>query len=198
MKLTRHLPLLILLLGCGPARGTISSTQGPTIQAPDRPTVLRVMPRSEGGPVEVGGIAPDDTTLKLRRGESRVVILRHGPPDRAEFLELQLPASVFADAPRAEIELSIRTVPGVFGAELTADAPWGPGATIAFKYAVHFYPPAESVRRYRTLTEIDRRLVIGRREPNGDVALYYSTRPAPDVLQAMIPGGGVYVMVVGK
>jgi hypothetical protein len=168
------------------------------MQAPDRPTVTRVMPRSEGGPVEVGRIAPEDTILKLRRGESRVVILRHGPPDRAEFLELHLPASVFADATREEIALAIRTIPGVYGAELTADVPWGPGATIAFKYAVHFYPPAESIRRYRTLTEIERRLVIARRESNGDLALYYSTRPAPDVVRAMIPGAGTYVMVVGK
>jgi hypothetical protein len=198
VKLTRHLPLLILLLGCGPKRGTIRPTDGPTTQVPDRPTVLRVMPRSEGGPVEVGGIAPDDTTLRLRRGESRVVVLRHGPPDRAEFLELQLPATVFADATREQIQLTIRTVPGVYGAEVSADVPWGPGATIAFKYAVHFYPPAEAVRKYRTLTEIDRRLVIGRREQNGDHALYYTTRPAPDVVRAMIPGEGTYVMVVGK
>jgi hypothetical protein len=198
VKLTRHLPLLILVLGCGPRSGTIRPTDGPAAQVPDRPTLTRVMPRSEGGPVEVGGIAPDDSTLKLRRGESRVVILRHGPPDRAEFLELELPATVFADATREEIELTIRTVPGVYGAELIADVPWGPGATLAFKYAVHFYPPAESLRRYRTLTEIDRRLVIARREQNGDLALYYSTRPAPDVVRAMIPGPGTYVMVVGK
>lgn len=167
-------------------------------QVPTAPVVVRTAPRGETAPVEVGGIAPSDTVVTVRKGESRVVILRHGPPDRAEFVELTLPATVFAGASKDTIRVTIKPRPGVYGVELSADADWGPGAQIAFKYAVHFYPPADAVRRYRTLTEIDRRLTVARRGPNGDLTLYLSSRPAPDVLRAFIPGEGTWVMVVGK
>jgi hypothetical protein len=148
--------------------------------------------------VEVGGIAPNDTVVTVQRGVPRVVVLRHGPPDRAEFLELTLPATVFAQAARDTVHLTIGTVPGVYGATLSADAEWGPGTAIAFKYAIHFYPPADAMQRYHTLSEVERRLTVARRESNGDLTLYLSTRPSPDVVSALIPGPGTYEMVVGK
>ncbi|HWA40110.1 MAG TPA: hypothetical protein VG712_00770 [Gemmatimonadales bacterium] len=201
MKLTRPLPCLtalLLITGCGSAAPAAAPSPDGTAQVPAGPVVVRTAPRGETAPVEVGGIAPNDTVVLVRRGESRVVILRHGPPDRAEFIELTLPATVFARAPRDTVRVTIKARPGVYGVDLSADADWGPGAQIAFKYAVHFYPPADAVRRYRTLTEIDRRLTVARREQNGDLTLYLSSRPAPDVLRAMIPGEGTWVMVVGK
>lgn len=201
MKLTRpfhHLTALLLISGCGSPAPVAAPSPDGTVQVPTGPVVVRTAPRGETAPVEVGGIAPNDTVVVLRRGEPRVVILRHGPPDRAEFVELTLPATVFARAPRDTVQLTIKARPGVYGVDLSADADWGPGTQIAFKYAVHFYPPADAVRRYRTLTEIDRRLTVARRERNGDLTLYLSTRPSPDVLRAYIPGEGTYVMVVGK
>lgn len=201
MKLTRPLPSLVALLllaGCGGPAPVATPNPDGSAQVPTVPVVVRSAPRGETAPVEVGGIAPNDTVVLVRRGESRVVILRHGPPDRAEFVELKLPATVFARAPRDTVRVTIKARPGVYGVELSADADWGPGTEIAFKYAVHFYPPADAVRRYRTLTEIDRRLTVARRERNGDLTLYLSTRPSPDVLRAFIPGEGTWVMVVGK
>ena len=201
MKLTRpldHLITLALLAGCGSAAPVAAPNPDGSVQVPTGPVVVRTAPRGETTPVEAGGIAPNDTVVTVRRGESRVVILRHGPPDRAEFVELTLPATVFARAPRDTVRVTIKARPGVYGIELSADAEWGPGTQLAFKYAVHFYPPADAVRRYRTLTEIDRRLTVARREPNGALTLYLSTRPAPDVLRALIPGEGTWVMVVGK
>ena len=190
--------LLLTLTGCGSGTPVLAPGPDGTVQAPTGPVLVRVAPRGETDPVEVGGIAPNDTVVLVRRGEARVVILRHGPPDRAEFMELILPPSVFARAAKDTIRVTIQPRPGVYGAVLSADADWGPGAEIAFKYAVHFYPPAEAVRKYRTLTEIDRRLTVARRERNGDLTIYLSTRPAPDVLRAFIPGEGTWVMVVGK
>lgn len=187
---------LLLVAGCGgtiATPGTVGSATPPTT-----PVVTRVAPRGETGPVEVGGIAPNDTVVAVRRGVDRVVVLRHGPPDRADFLELTLPATVFAQGGKDTVHVTIRTVPGVYGATLSADADWGPGATIAFKYAIHFYPPADALRRYGTLTEVDRRLSVARRETNGDLTLYLSSRPSPDVIRALIPGPGTYVMVIGK
>lgn len=189
--------LLVAVAGCGGTAATPTTDPGPG-QAPAGPVAIRVAPRGETAPVEVGGIAPDDTSLTLRRGEDRVVILRHGLPDRAEFLELDLPAAVFARAPTDSVHLSIRTRPGVYGANLSADADWGPGAALSFKYAIHFFPPADALARYHTLTEVDKRLTVARRESNGDLTIYFSTKPSPDVVRALIPGPGTYVMVVGK
>ncbi|HVX89764.1 MAG TPA: hypothetical protein VG940_12600 [Gemmatimonadales bacterium] len=201
MKLTRplqRLTALLLLAGCGSPTPVVAPNPDGSAQVPAGPVVVRTAPRGETAPVEVGGIAPNDTVVLVRRGESRVVILRHGPPDRAEFVELTLPATVFARAARDTVQVTIKPRPGVYGVDLSADAEWGPGTQLAFKYAVHFYPPADAVRRYRTLTEIDRRLTVARRERNGDLTLYLSTRPSPDVLRALIPGEGTWVMVVGK
>lgn len=188
---------VLALAGCG-GGAAVDPVTDPAAQLPTGPVALRVAPRGETSPVEVGGIAPDDTSFALKRGEDRVVILRHGLPDRAEFLEIDLPASVFQKAPTDSVHLAIRTRPGVYGADLSADADWGPGAALSFKYAIHFYPPADALTRYHTLTEVDKRLTVARRESNGDLTLYLSTRPAPDVVRALIPGPGTYVMVVGK
>lgn len=200
MKLIQPLVGVILVSAvAGCAGGPSSAAPGSNAPAaPTGPVAARVAPRGETGPVEVGGIAPNDTIVALRRGADRVVILRHGPPDRADFLELELPASVFAKAPNEIVHVTITTRPGVYGAELSADADWGPGTALSFKYAIHFYPPADALQRYHTLTEVERRLTVARREPNGDLTLYLSTRPAPDVVRALIPGPGTYVMVVGK
>ena len=189
--------LAALLRGCAGAPSSAPATPG-TAAAPTGPVVTGTAPRGETGPVEVGGIAPNDTVVTVERGVPRVVVMRHGPPDRADFLVLMLPASVFAQASRDTVRVTIRTVPGVYGADLSADADWGAGASLAFEYAVHFFLPADALRRYHTLAEVERRLTVARKAPNGDLTFYYSARPNPDVLRAMIPGPGTYLMVVAR
>lgn len=200
MKLIRRLlpgtSFLLLLSACGGGSG--AATLDPALQHPTGPVELRRVGRDEADKVEVGGIAPDDTVLRLRKGVARTLVLRHGPPDRAEFLELILPATVFAGASRDTVQVTVTTRPGIYGVDLSADADWGPGAELAFKYAVHFYPPSGTLRRYGTLTEVAKHLTIARRERNGDLTLFYSTTPAPDVSRAFIPGAGSYEMVVTK
>jgi acetamidase/formamidase len=190
--------LALLLAGCSASPLPVVTTAGTPAQVPSGPVALRVAPKGETAPVEVGGITPNDTVIVVHRGVGRVVILRHGPPDRTDFAELTLPPTVFAAAPAESVLVTIRIRPGVYGVELSADAPWGPGVELAFKYAIHFYPPADALRRYATLTEVDRRLTLARRERNGDLTIYLSTHLAPDVVSAFIPGDGTYVMVVGK
>jgi acetamidase/formamidase len=199
MRPTRSaIALTLLLSACRAAPLPVVTTAGAPVQVPTGPVALRVAPKGETAPVEVGGIPPNDTVVVVRRGFGRTVILRHGPPDRTDFAELTLPATVFATAPAESVLVTIRMRPGVYGIELSADAPWGPGTELAFKYAIHFYPPADALRRFGTLTEVDRRLTLARRERNGDLTIYLSSHPAPDVVKAFIPGEGTYVMVVGK
>ena len=189
---------LLLVAACRAAAVPGVSTPGAPAPGPAGPVAVRMAPKGETAPVEVGGVTPNDTVIVVRRGVGRVVILRHGPPDRTDFAELTLPATVFAKATNDSILVTIKTRPGVYGLELSADADWGPGTALAFKYAIHFYPPADALQRYATLTEVDRRLTMARRERNGDLTIYLTSHPAPDVIRAFIPGGGTYVMVVGK
>jgi hypothetical protein len=208
VKLIRHslpgtslllIPSLMLgasLVACGGGAGSAATDLVP--QEPTGPVEVRRVPRDQVDLVEVGGIAPNDTVLRVLKGVARTLLLRHGPPDHAEFLELNLPATVFAEAGKDTILVTVTTRPGVYGVDLSADADWGPGTRLAFKYAVHFFPPSGSVRRYGTLTEVAKRLTIARRERNGDLTILYSTAPAPDVARAFVPGAGSYEMVVTK
>ena len=190
--------LVLFLTACRAAARPVDTTPGAPVQVPSGPVAVRVAPKGETAPVEVGGVTPNDTVIVVRRGVGRVVILRHGPPDRTDFAELTVPATVFAKATNDSIVVTIRIRPGVYGLELSADADWGPGTALAFKYAIHLYPPADALQHYATLTEVDRRLTMARREHNGDLTIYLTSHPAPDVIRALIPGDGTYVMVVGK
>ncbi len=190
--------LVLFITACRAAARPVDTTPGAPVQVPGGPVAVRVAPKGETAPVEVGGVTPNDTVIVVRRGVGRVVILRHGPPDRTDFAELTVPATVFAKATNDSIVVTIRIRPGVYGLELSADADWGPGTALAFKYAIHLYPPADALQRYATLTEVDRRLTMARREHNGDLTIYLTSHPAPDVIRALIPGDGTYVMVVGK
>ncbi len=190
--------LVLLVTACRPAALPVVTTPDAPVQVPAGPVAVGVAPKGTTAPVEVGGVTPNDTVVVVRRGAARVVILRHGPPDRTDFAEITLPATVFAKAPNDSILVTVRIRPGVYGVELSADADWGPGTELAFKYPIHFYPPADALRRYATLTEVDRRLTMARRERNGDLTIYLTSHPAPDVIRAFIPGEGTYVMVVGR
>jgi hypothetical protein len=192
---TRVLPLCLLGACHGGGR---TADAARAVAVANGPVLVRTVPPAEAALLEAGGIPPGDTSLVVTRGRARTLILRHGPPDRAEFLELTLPATVFQDAPAETVHVTARPLPGVYGVTLEADAPWGKGAELAFKYAVHFNTPPDALARYRTLTEVERRLVIARRGEGGDAAIYYSTHPFPDVVLAKIPGPGTYQMLVGK
>jgi len=187
---------LLLVAACG--GGASTAATDPALQHPTAPVELRRVARDQVDIVEVGGIAPNDTILRVLKGVARTLVLRHGPPDHAEFLELILPATVFAGAGKDTILVTVTTRPGIYGVELSADADWGPGTEVAFKYAVHFYAPSGALRRYGTLTEVAKHLTIARRERNGDLTIFYSTAPAPDVSRAFVPGAGSYEMVITK
>jgi hypothetical protein len=190
------LALAACVAACGGGASTTATAL--ELQQSTVPVELRKVSRDQVDMVEVGGIAPNDTVLRVLKGVARTLVLRHGPPDHAEFLELTLPATVFAGAGRDTILVTVTTRPGIYGVDLSADADWGPGTVLAFKYAVHFYPPSGALRRYGTLTEVAKRLTIARRERNGDLTIFYSSAPSPDVSRAFIPGAGSYEMVVTK
>ncbi len=174
-------------MGCG-------GTPAPSATTPVA-TVRRLVEWDSVVVLEAWGAAADDTTLMVATDQPRVIILRHGPPDNTVFAELSLPANAF-DSPEGvadSVRVSLRPRPGIYGVDITSDAPIKSGAVLVFKYAYHFSRPA-GAERYQTDVELEEALFIGRLQENGMVAVLQSTRPASDNLQAIVPAGGTYVV----
>ncbi len=145
--------------------------------------------------LEVAGVPPNDTTLQVARGARRVIVLRHGPPDNLIFAEVTVPPEAFDSAPPASdsVRLSIRPRPGVYGVDVESAAPMS-GATVTFKYSVHFSAPAEARRQYGSDAAFEAVLAVGQLLPDGGIRFLISTRPAADNLRAALPAPGGYVV----
>ena len=144
--------------------------------------------------LEAWGSLPQDTSLMVPVDERRIVILRHGAPDNTVFAEILFPPGTF-DAPDADsVRVTLVPRPGIYGLDVSADAPIGPGAELVFKYPLHFASPAGALERYGTDAAFERALFIGRLLDDGRVAVLPPTRPASDNLHAVLPTGGTYVV----
>src|SRR5690242_2181627 len=132
-----------LMLGCGATRPiTTTSTVAPTTGDPSRTYSL--------GQVFLLGIdsmPPPDTTVRVKRGAARVIVIRHPAPDDLTFGELALPAQAFDSTGPDSVSVDIRIRRGVYGLDLTTSAPLR-AATLTFKYAVHFAAPAEARKAF--------------------------------------------------
>lgn len=146
--------------------------------------------------LEAFGAPPADTVVRFDRAASRVIILRHAPPDNSPFAELAFPAGAFEGA--GEVEVRVTVVPGVYGIEFTASAGLRPVARLTFKYPLHFASPAGARERYGSDVLYEQALVVGQALPEGRVALLPSTRPAADNLAAILPGTGRYLAVARR
>jgi hypothetical protein len=114
------------------------------------------------------------------------------------FATLVFTADVFSGSGADSVQITVKPRPGIYGVDFECDVPVGRGATLTFKYPVHFLAPAGAVQRYGGLAAMERALLIGRQTDNGDYALLASTRPAPDNLQAPLSGPGGYVVAAPR
>ena len=156
--------------------------------------MTRLVQRDSVLVLEAWGTLAPDTSLMVPVDQRRVVILRHGAPDNTVFAEITFPPGTF-DAPGADsVRVNLVAQPGVYGLDISADAPIGPGAELVFKYPLHFASPAGARERYGSDVAFERALFIGRLLDDGRVAVLPSTRPASDNLRAVLPAGGIYVV----
>ncbi|MFI5210456.1 MAG: hypothetical protein ACHQ2E_08430 [Gemmatimonadales bacterium] len=181
--------VLILLAACGgPPRGAAAPS------GPAPVTVTSVLPLDRLYVLEMSGAPPADTVVAFANGTSRTVIVRHAPPDNNVFLVITLPAGSFtADSTLDSIRIRIRPQPGRYGVAIDCNAAIGLGATITFKYPVHFLAPRDALQRYGTVLAYERALAVARQRPDGQYDLLASTRPATDNLAAPLGGAGVYL-----
>ncbi|HEU5171405.1 MAG TPA: hypothetical protein VFU46_12745 [Gemmatimonadales bacterium] len=176
-------------LACGAPR-PVAPGPGPETTTGDP---SRVWPPDQVYLLEVSGVPAPDTTLFLHRGERRVVVLRHGPPDNVTFAEVAFAPDALGPAAGESVRVAIRPRPGVYGVDLETGAPLT-AATVTFKYAMHFSAPDAARRQYGSDAAFERVLAIGRIIPDTGIRFLVSTRPASDNLSAVIPGGGSYAV----
>jgi hypothetical protein len=180
------------LLACASAPVTAGKTPAPSTGDPNRTYSL-----SQVYLLQMSEPPVADTTVRVRRGVPRVILLRHAPPDNLTFAEVAIPAAGFDSTAADSIDVAIHVRPGVYGLDLTTSAPLK-SATLTFKYAVHFQTPADARRVHGTDVAFERLLAIGRVGPGETIVFQRSERPAADNLSTTLASAGSYVVGAPK
>lgn len=143
--------------------------------------------------LETAGPPPSDTSVTFTAGTSRVIVLRHGPPENIVFARVSFAAAAFPDSGRA-VTVEIRPRPGVYGLELTTSVPFREGATIEFDYARYFSAPARALQVYSSLAAFEQALAVGRLLPNNQVELLPTVSGELDQAESVIAVPGSYLV----
>ncbi|HTC23835.1 MAG TPA: hypothetical protein VK688_05700 [Gemmatimonadales bacterium] len=138
-----------------------------------------------------------DTTVRVRRGVPRVIVLRHAAPDDLTFAELDLPAAAFDTTRGDSVDITIHPRPGLYGVDLTTSATLK-SATLTFKYAVHFKAPDDARAALGSDVAFERLLAIGKLGSGETIAFQRSSRPAADNLSAELTSAGSYIVGAPK
>ncbi|MEP7326500.1 MAG: hypothetical protein ABI836_11170 [Gemmatimonadota bacterium] len=148
--------------------------------------------------LEAWGAPPSDTTISLAPKTRRSVVLRHGPPDNTVFAELVLTAETLPDSSGPGYTITLVPRPGTYGLTIGTTPKFKSGAILRFEYPVHFSAPSAAIAKYGNAARYEAALSIGHQEADGRFHLLTSTRPAADVLQATIPGPGIYIVAAPR
>ena len=182
----------LLLAACGRAPSTPAT-------APDPRVPREILPASRLFVLEMSGIPPEDSIVTFPVTQPRVIILRHGAPDNTVFAELSFPDSVFwTDGGPDSVTVVVAPRPGVYALDLAMTIVPERGATIRFKYPVHFTASLDAVERYGTAGRFERALSVGMLADGTNYALLISLRPASDNLESALPGPGTYVVAAPR
>jgi hypothetical protein len=176
---------LFLILSCGS-----SGSAAPTTPAP---TTVRVLPLARVIVLETAGPPPSDTTVTFTAGTSRIIVLRHGPPENIVFARVSFAAATFPDSGQS-VTVDIRPRPGVYGLELTSTAPFREGVTVEFDYARYFSAPARALDRYASEVAFAQALAVGRILPNEQIELLPTVSGELDHAAAVIAAPGSYLV----
>jgi hypothetical protein len=141
--------------------------------------------------------AVPDTSVRVRRGVPRVIVLRHPAPDDLTFAELAIPAVAFDSTAADSVDVAIHVRPGIYGVDVTTSAPLK-SATLTVKYAVHFQAPPEARTAFGSDVLFERALAIGKLGPGETVVFQRSYRPAADNLSTTLAAAGSYVVGAPK
>lgn len=188
-----------LLMACG--RGAAAPGGAAPKRDDSKPKV--VLPSEQLYVLEASGLLPEDTTITFVSGQPRTVMLRHGPPDNTVFLQLNFPAGAFPApkdslAPRDSVRIAIHPQAGLYAVDIQMNLTPEKGATIQFKYPVHFAAPNAAIARYGSRARYERALMIGIGMDSTSVGLLESERPASDNLRSAFLGSGTYLVAAPR
>ena len=178
--------LLVVLSACGSGpRATTPPTQSPS--------PARILPLARVIVLETAGPPPSDTSVSFTAGTSRIIVLRHGPPENIVFARVSFSAAAFGDSGQT-VTVEIRPRPGVYGLELSTSMPVRSGVTIEFDYARFFSAPARARQVYGSDVAFERALAVGRLLGDGQIELLASISHELDEVSALAPGPGSYLV----
>lgn len=166
---------------------------GPAPTPPPRATTLDSV-----FALESSGSQPEDTTVAIPAGRGRTIVLRREAPDNSLFARLTIPAGVAAPPGRDSARIIVKPRPGLYGLDVSLEGTWAAGAVLSMSYAVHFVAPAGARIRYGTDLEFERALFIARVLPDGAVEFLPSIRTGSDLIEAVIPGPGRYLVAAPR
>jgi hypothetical protein len=184
---------IALALACASARPVITVKQTDTTTGD--PT--RTYNLTQVFLLHVDSLSPSDTAVKVRRGQPRVIVIRHPAPDELAFADLALPAQAFDSTAGDSVTVSVHIRPGLYGLDLTTSAPLREG-TLTFKYPVHFAAPADARAAFGSDVAFERVLAVGKLGPNETIVFQRSSRPATDNLAIALSSAGSYVVGAPK
>lgn len=188
----RIAPICLILASCGKA--------APPEVLPD-PTVTPLYPPQalrEVFVLESWGTPAEDTTVVLRRGEARTILVRRGPPDNNLYARVAFPAGSVAPRQGDSAMVRLRIPPGLYGLDLMTEASLGQPAELTFSYAIHFAAPEGAEAAYGSSLQLERFLGIGRLEGDTTLVFLDTWRPASDVMTARLRGPGRYLVAAPR
>jgi len=180
------------LVACAAATRTAGKAPPPSTGDPGRTYALSqvYLLHASGPPVA-------DTTVRVRRGVKRVIVLHHAAPDDLTFAELTIPATGFDTTGTDSVDVGIHVRPGLYAVDLTTSAPLR-SATLTFKYPVHFEAPGDARVAFGSDVGFERVLAIGKLGPGETIVFQRSLRPAADNLSTTLTAAGSYVIGAPK
>lgn len=126
-------------------------------------------------------------------GTSRIIVMRHGPPENIVFARIVFPPTAFGDSGQL-VSVDLRPRPGVYGLDISTSIPPRSGFTVIFEYARYFSGPARALQVYRDVTAFERALAVGRLIPDNNIELLPSTEEEIDKVAAVVPGAGSFLL----
>jgi len=158
----------------------------------DRVAALPAQPADRVLLANRAGVSPPDTVVQFAARDGRTIVLRHAPPDNAVFVVVQVPADTAAGD---SLQLTLRPVPGRYGVVVQAEPRLPSGASVAFSYAIHFAPPDNHpTAAYPTAARYADWLAILRVQADGSYRFLATSRPATDMVRAMLEQPGEYLV----
>jgi hypothetical protein len=143
--------------------------------------------------LETSGPPPSDTSVSFVAGTSRVIVMRHGPPENIVFARITFPPTAFGDSGQV-VSVDLRPRPGVYGLDIRTSLAPRSGIAVVFEFARYFSAPARALQVYRSTAAFERALAVGRLLADNNLELLTPTDDEIDKVSALVPGAGSYIV----